>query len=421
MSELTIFTAEKPNAAKKDFLATTEPLNSLEQNNELPLEIIIDRYTRDPWSRLSSSSENWQGLWLKSVDKRGRIPGFIKFLKGRAKAAFGKFDSPPDEVTGEDRRGLFLVPYEQPPYPSKETLANGDIVNDSDLIFVKYCFDERDVVIVEATQPKVPNTQITTKVHPMIPSKNQNLPTTYQDVSVKSRRGGRLLETMLEAQERTNRNLDAVPKKSTNNASSMPISNIYNGFPNPGGQSSETPVFFTSNQVICHFRSKVEKKLLAFASSSETATEILINHAEEIRTLQSLEEKEKVSMEVLKYIVFEQSDDIGEDEWVASKQPSEFMDEATIAIYKAGFAPKEVIEDLYKAEMPDEAKQQQRAMREELNREMKKKEKLNEEINLKKAFEQNHEVKRLNNVKRDRRSIEEIQRDMMNSSKRSKS
>ena len=69
-------------------------------------------------------------------------------------------------------------------------------------------------------------------------------------------------------------------------------------------------------------------------------------------------------MEILKYIVYEQAEEVN-DEWIAHKEPSEFMDEATIAIYKEGEAPPEVLEDMNKADLPDEIKGQQRAIQQE--------------------------------------------------------
>ncbi len=92
MSQLTIYLAETPNAQNKDFLATTVPLSIVDQNeDELPLEIIVDSYTRESWCRSSDSKSNiWKCAWLKSIDKRERLPGFIQFLKARAKARVGQ-------------------------------------------------------------------------------------------------------------------------------------------------------------------------------------------------------------------------------------------------------------------------------------------------------------------------------------------
>ena len=124
-----------------------------------------------------------------------------------------------------------------------------------------------------------------------------------------------------------------------------------------------------------------------------------------------MEEKSKVTMDVMKYIVYEQAEETNE-EWIAAKEPGEFMDEAIVAVYKAGYAPADVLEDINKGEMPDEVKQEQRAMRESREREERKKLKLLQEQNLKNATGRDDGVAALNTAKRDRRSIEEIQKDM---------
>lgn len=422
MSELSIFLSEKPGAIKRDFLATTESLTTIfDQNDDhLPHEVVFDNYSRDTWARLSDKSNGWENMWLKSIDKKGRIPGLLSFLKSRKKAAFGNFISPqPDEVTGEDRKGLILVPYEQPPYPSKDVLMKENVSQVGDLIFVKYCLNASDILMPKGSMETkgksnpVSNDVSNRQVRPINGAKKNK-------VLVANKSSG-LLGSILGTQERTNRNLEAVPQQRKRKNSQVGIMENNNSRENQS-QDFGTRVFATSNQVINNFRTKIEKKMQSFASSPSTETKIPISIAEEIKSLESTDEKLKVTMEILKYVVYEQVEEIGEDRWVADKEPSEFVDEAIIAVYKAGYAPQEVLEELNRGEMPDEAKQQQRAMREALNRVELKKVKMVEEENLKKATDQTKEVKRLNNVKRDRRSIEEIQRDMMcnNNHKRAK-
>jgi hypothetical protein len=440
MSEITFHLADRPSAINKDFLATMQPLSYFDHNDDLPEQITLNRYTREKWCRHSSSAsanntadQKWKGLWLKCTDKRGRLPGFVKFLKGRAKAAYGKFESPyPDEVTGDERTALLLVPFEQPLFPSKEVLQKEDVSSVSDLIFIKYCLDETEILTqTNNTQPQIQQHPTKPKQQ-MRPVKQQQQQQQQQRPAVKQKSslgGCGLLGNLLGTQERTNRHLQAVPTKrraestisslGSSGSATAPNNSMNGGSSQKAGNTGEN-FFSTSNQVVANFRTKIEKKLAAFESSTETQIKIPISQAEETRLLHSMEEKAKVTMDVLKYIVYEQTEEIGQDEWVAAKEHSEFMDEAIIAIYKAGCAPEEVLEELNKGELPDEAKGQQRFMMEALNREEKKKAKMVEENNMKRAFGQNNEVKRLNNVKRDRRSIEEIQRDMMNDAKRAK-
>ena len=55
---------------------------------------------------------------------------------------------------------------------------------------------------------------------------------------------------------------------------------------------------------------------------------------------------------------------------MAIKEPSEFMDEFVIAVYKEGAAPPEVLEELNKGELPDEVRGQQQAIQQERQRQV---------------------------------------------------
>jgi hypothetical protein len=175
----------------------------------------------------------------------------------------------------------------------------------------------------------------------------------------------------------------------------------------------------TSTHIISKFREKIERTLRDFEKSHQTEIKIPISLAELTREISSIEEKEKVTISVLKYIVYEQVEEINQ-EWVATKESSGFMDEANVHVYKAGFVPSEVLEDMNKGEQTDEAIQQQRFLREALSKEENRKAKLIEEENRKKLASEKIEVAVLNTNKRDRRTIEEIQKSMISTIKRTK-
>lgn len=378
MNEITLQCADSPDAKTHNFLATLQPLDSDNDTDEdLPFEVIIDRYSRDPWSLVKSPNEKiWKTCWFASIDDKKRLPGFLQFLKQRKKAAFGVFESPqPDEKTGNPLKAVFLVPFEQPSHKD----ASG-----KDVIFVKYCLDERQ------TRP-APKPQMKAKTSAPI----QNRPQARSTVSAPPINVGKgLLGRMLQGSHRTNQHLDSVPAKKKET------------------QSQDTGIV-TSGQIINKFRDKVEDMLNDFGSNAEqTETKIEINLAALTRELSSNEEKEKVTIKVLEFVVNEAVEDINPS-WTPYKEKGEFLDEARIMIYKEGHVPADVQEDLNRGEVPDEVKQEQRAMREARNREEKKKLKMIEEQNMKKAASQKSTVSVLNTDKRDRRSIEEIQKDMM--------
>jgi hypothetical protein len=397
MNEITLQCADAPDAPVKNFLATLEPMSSTDVNEEdLPFEITLDRYTRDSWSLLKSSNDKvWKSCWFKSIDDKRRLPGFLQFLKSRKKAAFGKFESPlPDERTGEINTAIFLVPFEQPPLVVRPRNDSGE-GGKGDCIFVKYCMDERKATA--RTTVMNSSKQAAIDIHQHSNQGNSNLKDTTPGVGS---RGGGLLGNLLGATRRTNQHLDTVRSQKKSKA------------------TIETGAL-TWNQVVNGFREKIEKQLINFGQSTLTEMKILINLADMTREIQSSEEKANVTMKVLEFIVFESVEEIN-DEWTPYKQPGEFMDECTIVIYKDGHVPLEVQEDLNRGEIPDELRQEQRAMRDAMSREEKKRIKMIQDDNLKKAAVQNVEVSVLNTEKRDRRTIEEIQKDIMQKQKKSR-
>ena len=174
----------------------------------------------------------------------------------------------------------------------------------------------------------------------------------------------------------------------------------------------------TAQEVLQDFRQAMEQKMLDFDLEGDNCLKIKVSVAEWTQGLDR-EEKMRVTMEVLKYIVYEQAEEVN-DEWVAVKEPSEFMDDVVIAVYKE--APPEVLEEVNKAELPDEVRGQQRAIQEARQRVVDKQEaKLQAErmtLAMQTADEE-EDMATLNTNKRDRRTIEEIQREM-NDPKRAK-
>merc|ERR1712194_829884 len=175
------------------------------------------------------------------------------------------------------------------------------------------------------------------------------------------------------------------------------------------GNKDEKQKSDASIQVINKFRTDVESMLQTFKQDySQTEIKIPIAMSNIIKNL-SNEEKRKVTKDVLKYIVYEQSDEIGEGTWVAAKEQSEFMDECTIIVYKDGHAPPEVLEDMFKGELPDEVKQQQQATRQLRMKEITRKDYLERTERHKHSIQKVDDFATLNVKKRDLRTISEIQ------------
>ena len=80
------------------------------------------------------------------------------------------------------------------------------------------------------------------------------------------------------------------------------------------------------------FRSKISTELEQFKADPTTfTTKVSISLASLIKSV-PVDEQDKVTMDVFKFTVYEQVEEVGMDRWIAAKEPSEFMDECTISI-----------------------------------------------------------------------------------------
>lgn len=381
-----------------DFLATVEPLSpSSSPPLDLPFEITLDNYTRDPWSsgsgRGDKEEHGWQTAWLRSTDGRKRLPGFVKYLRERKKSAVCKFDA---GTTGI--KALLVVPFDPPSPPEGEDA--------SQLLFVKYISDERRLrKKAELNQQQQQQKQQHQRQQQQQQQQQkqatrpagQNRPPAKAAAPKKAGGlGGGLLGSLLGAQRRTDNHLSVVraPPKKTLGIDDLAMA---------GGATG----------AISDFRSKVEEKLLAFQKDmSMNETKINITLTKLISDVPA-EERDRVTMDIFKYIVYEQVEEVGMDKWVAAKEPTDFIDEVNISVYKEGHCPPEVLEDMNKGDLPDEVKGHAQYLTESKNKIEQQKEKKRDELLQQKAMGSVSEwdTSALNKNKRDRRSMEQIQND----------
>jgi hypothetical protein len=235
------------------------------------------------------------------------------------------------------------------------------------------------------------------------PAANNNKP---------KRKGTGLLGNLVASQKRTNVHVQVASKPKKNETESASHGEDANG----SGKKS-------AQQVMADFRQSMEQKMLDFDLSDEPMMKVKVNLAEQQRDLATMEDKAKITMEILKYIVYEQCEEVNE-EWIAYKEPSEFMDEVTIALYKEGEAPPEVLEEINKGELPDEVRGQQQALQAGRQKQMETKERSKELEMQRRALQERaaeeDDNEALNQNKRDRRTIEEIQREHEQQTKRAR-
>lgn len=335
---------------------------------KLPDQIIIEAYTRDTWAWKPGS--DWFTLIVQSSTDRNKLPGFCDYLKQRQKSAYARF--PPT--------GVFVVSYIQ----SKSSTDS----------FRMQCR-------VAVDMSRIPNCNLKALQgpKPAIPPPMAKAP---------GRKGGGLLAKLVGAQERTNQHVAiASTKKQDVVQAHVPSSNT-------GSGGNTVASSRTAAEVLSSFRQSMQDKMLDFdLDENEDVLRVQVSLAEHVAGLPN-DDKARVTMEVLKYMVYEAAEEVN-DEWIAHKEPSEFMDEVTIAIYKEGAAPPEVLEEVNKGELPDEVRGQQRALHEERSRQVYKAESKTSQIVEADVHRQldddEDDLAVLNTSKRDRRTIEDYERE----------
>ena len=463
MNEVTLSLASQPNSGKADFLATLEPVPLLSSSknrvgailpnngDDLPFEITLDAYTRDAWSssEFHRDGVSFCNVWMKSTDGRQRLPGFISYLKERKKSAYSIFTSPrSDPATGKIRpnHAVFIVPYDPPPLPPLDPGITSD--PSIEYIFIRYCLDGADALLQTnhtkedeheqgdgSRSSHIPNNivlpqEISLKKNPKeIHKSTTNTTTTTTAIKTqplaplaKQPMNG-FLGKLVSKQERTQHIISTVSsststlKKNESNPSTTTTTTTTTTDESSSSHSS-------AQQVIHAFRLEMEEKLLEFVQSSHTNILIPISLAVHTRKLSPsipnyLYELSNISMDVLKFIVYEQVQDVLGDLYVAvvdsENDHSLFMDELSIRVYKPGCAPQKVLDEVCTGDVPDEVQRQNQVVREARLQEHKKRMRVveQESIQSKKHCCGEGEMESLDQKKRDRRTMEEIQREIM--------
>jgi hypothetical protein len=340
------------------------------QNNLPSDQITLEAYSKDSWAWKPGS--DWITLTVESGTGRNKLPGFCDYLKQRQKSAFARF--PPT--------GIFVISYIQPKSTPDAFRMQCRVA--IDLSRIPNCNLKPLTVLKAAIKP---------------PSTSVGPP----------RKGGGLLAKLVGAQERTNHHVAMASTKKK--ADAAPVNAAVEGASTKPSSVTKR----TAAEVFSAFRQTMQDKMLDFdLDESEEVLRVQVSLAEHVAGL-SDEDKGRVTMEVLKYMVYEAAEEVNE-EWIAHKEPSEFMDEVTIAIYKEGAAPDNVLEEVNKGELPDEVRGQQRAIQEERNRQVNKAENRTSQLVEADAHRQlddgdEEDLAVLNTAKRDRRTIEDYERE----------
>jgi len=470
MKELQIFLTPQPGA-KPEFLATVRPAenggiggggNEAAWNQLLQLQrprrgassgddrctLVLEGYTRDGWA-WKPSPQGFVGVRVRSTDGRKKLPGFLNYLSGRQKCAYGRLRRRSDDSgnAGGNAGGVVVVSYIQ---SNKK---------DPDGMDIRICFDtsklkdyplkplQQQAHPVQQQQQRPQQQQQQQQQERRPPPQQQRQTSAPPASAATKKKGGGLLGALVGAQQRTNKHMEETRKakqaavaaaasaaegaSGEGAAPTPPADSTGSGAADGAAASAEVALsalpataLRTSQQVFSEFREVMHTKMLDFdVDENQEKMEIVVSLSDHTAGL-SLEDKSKVTMDVLKYMVYEAAEEVNE-EWVAYKEPSEFMDEAVFTIYKEGAAPDDVLEEMNMGELPEEVRAEQRAMAQERARaaqqaESRQQKQVQQEAH--KAFDEDDEedLEALNTNKRDRRTIEDYERERREASKRSR-
>jgi hypothetical protein len=390
--------------------------NEVIQNQSRKKKVTLEGYTRDGWA-WKPNSDAWTTVNVVNIAdnrKKGKLQQFVMYLKERQKSAYGRFGSV----------GVFVVSYVQ---SASKTSSNVEVVDQMNCRIATDCTAIPSCSLRPIQQPLMSSSPGALDISSASragdrssnggPIKSQSSSTAESSVNNTKRKGGGFLGKLVGAQQRTNEHVVASkqppPSKRVLPQNSLVGANNTTKVFTSSTETFSNSILKSAQEVISNFRQECHDQMLNFDLSEEEVLHIPIVLKDYIQQVVD-DERARISMDVLKYIVYEAAEEVNE-EWVAYKVPSEFMDDITIAIYKEGAAPEHVLEDIQQAELPDEIRAQQRALQEQRTKfmqqaEMKQKQQLDQQIQVNEDDSED-DLEALNTKKRDRRTIEDYERE----------
>lgn len=386
--------------------------------------VVLDDYTRDGWAwKPSSGGGGLVTVTVESTDGRHKLPGFVNYLKQRQKSAYGRFGS----------TGVWVVSYVQ--QPAKNKNSNNSSSSSADRMDCRICTDFQTLAGCNLKPHRQQHQQSSARPHAAAAAATQR-PQQQQkqqqptETTKPSKKGG-LLGKLVGAQHRTNRHvIDAAQQHHPTQPAPQPPASADAA---AGASRSSEPAAATTTgtgtgtktvqEVNAEFRQFCQDTMLDFdLAQDEQVLKVPITLKDIVQDLPE-SERPRVTMDVLKYMVYEAAEEVNE-EWIAVKEPSEFLDQVVIAVYKEGAAPPEVLEDYNKGELPDEVRGQQQALQSERARMVAQQESRHAQQLEQQAHttgwgggdeeeddDQDDGVAVLNTKKRDRRTIEDYERE----------
>lgn len=390
--------------------------NELIKDQSRKNKVTLEGYTRDGWA-WKPNSDAWTAIKVSNIGdnrKKRKLQQFVQYLKERQKSAIGRFGSV----------GVFVVSYVQ---STSKSNSNAEDMDQMECRIALDCTSIPSCSLRPIDQPRVLSSPGAIDIPPSSsagyrlpnegPAKSQASSKEEHSLNNTKRKGGGFLGKLVGAQQRTNEHVVASrqqrPSAKVLAQQSHPGANTPSELLTRSTDSFSNSILKSAQEVIANFRQECQNKMLNFDLADDEMLQIPIVLKDYIQQVVD-DERARISMDVLKYIVYEAAEEVNE-EWVAYKEPSEFMDDITIAVYKEGAAPEHVLEDIQQAELPDEIRAQQRALQEQRTKlmqqaEMKHKQQLDQQIYVI-DDDPEDDLEALNTKKRDRRTIEDYERE----------
>lgn len=219
-------------------------------------------------------------------------------------------------------KGLFVLPYDQPISPNTNECSCKYVLNHK-LVFK----DAKNLTVSNATTEHLHSVTVGNASNDKTISLRQKaaaqsaviIHSKVPVVSSEPNRKKGLQGNMLGAQRKTAQHLAAVPRSAVKKDEEA------------GTSCGSTA---SSQAAINTFREGIHQQLLQFnRDEHRSVVKISVSLADILRKLDPSDREGRlaIKMDVLKYIVYEAVEEIGElDNWIAHKEPSEFLDEVNI-------------------------------------------------------------------------------------------
>jgi hypothetical protein len=420
--------AATPTSSPSPLCCITESPSSSSLTSILPFSLTITQYSKDArFTTPYASGTEW--LNLHTTPTAGctvsKISDFVGYLTGRKKAGLCEFDNP---VYG---KGWFIIP---PQVVVDDVMIVGyrkrSVVGSKE-----HGKEQRQSSVVDGTgnvnvngnavvngNGNAATTTTTTTSSPSTSTSSLSVKKKQATSTIPVKKS--LLSSLSSKLKKTQDHLSSVSRAKLasldpyNYGDLVKSSDVSSAVANVGEGAARGAA---SNEKVEAYRKRIEKCLIDFRDHTGDHT----NKCDCVR-IKTDEREGGASTSLLKYILYETADTVSSEQFIAYRETSEFADELDVVVYRnKEVTPLEVLELMGQGDLPEEVKAvirhktSQRKAQGSAREKSKMKEFEKGVVERGLAMEEGAgggagvAVEGLNGKKRDRRTIEEIQKEML--------